>query len=165
MFSPMITYSMVLFHIYLAHSNTGKANNESSVESMWTTALKVAKHLSSNPPDLLSPDPLDPFVSAKTRPFLDTAGVGEIIDDSIKAEQKEMNDKINTLLTRWMNLDEIALSDFMEILIGHQVSPIAIFMKDDYLDFDQVCQFIIKPLDSFGDGGKFFFTFYLPLIL
>ena len=107
--------------------------------------------------------PTRSLVSAKTRPFLDTAGVGEIIDDSIKAEQKEMNDKINTLLTRWMNLDEIALSDFMEILIGHQVSPIAIFMKDDYLDFDQVCQFIIKPLDSFGDGGMFFFHFLFTI--
>ena len=127
---------------FSAQSNIGCREDESSNTSTWTTALNVAREISSKTDESCT----------DRRNFLQTAKVKEIINDSVRAEQNESKSKINGTLTRWIKLDEIVLSEFIEILISHDVSPLALFMTNSYIDFDKICDFITQRSNSF-DGG------------
>ena len=128
-------------------SNKDKVENESDVTSMLTAALKLAREMTSN----------SQSSSTDGQKFLETAKVREIINDSVQAEQNETKCKINEMLTRWIKLDEIVLSDLVEILISHDVSPLALFMTNSCLDFNKICDFLTQSPNSF-DGGMYYFV-------
>ena len=127
---------------FSAQSDIGRREDESGNTSTWTTALKVAREITSKSNESCT----------NGQNFLQTAKVKEIINDSVRAEQNESKSKINEALARWIKLDEIVLSEFVEILISHDVSPLALFMTNNYIDFDKICDFITQRSNSF-DGG------------